>query len=101
MAFPGCAAGLDCTETCEVSIPGACNTCVKIVDEELPLDNVEEGTDGAQNDGNTTTTTEEATESEDNQATEDENTNNQEVEDNQEELPGDSTETSETEETED
>ena len=99
MAFPGCAAGLVCTETCEVSIPGACNTCVKIVDEELPLDNVEEGTDGAQNDGNTTTG--EATESEDNQATEDENTSNQGVEDNQEELPEDSTETSETEETED
>ena len=27
--YPSCAIGLACKETCEVSIPGACNTCVK------------------------------------------------------------------------
>merc|ERR1711862_618015 len=27
--FPNCKAGLTCTPTCEVSIPGACNTCVR------------------------------------------------------------------------
>ena len=27
--FPDCAAGLECKSTCEVSIPGACNSCVR------------------------------------------------------------------------
>ena len=26
--FPSCAEGLKCESTCEISIPGACNTCV-------------------------------------------------------------------------